>query len=208
MKNLIVLLTVFTSLNAFSSYQIRSQLATIENNEIEKRLILTCSAEETICQQTCNIQKGCILKEVICEDCATQQSQLLHTVLTDVKSKFSTDAKFVNNDYVADFFKSKKFMTVSYDSFLNYFTPEKKEELKKTYESLCYATADGAMMLLTINDNNQLEDLVGTICHYSNGRSLVLPIELNSDFSNKSINYWDRLDPLKLRFDFELKAKE
>lgn len=190
MKNIITLLFVFFTIPAIG-YQLRSQIATTQNDELEKRLIMTCQPEETICQQTCGIQKGCILPETICQDCATRQSQLFTTLFTDIKSIFKTDPMFIEPAQVAQFFRTKKFMVITYDAFLNFITPEKKLKIKADYESLCYVDVDSAMMLVTIDEQtSQMSDLVGTICHDRQGFSALLPMELNTNFSNKTLDFW------------------
>ncbi|MBC7464986.1 MAG: hypothetical protein H7256_03250 [Bdellovibrio sp.] len=192
MKHLIALIFVFSSLPAFS-YQLRSQIAINQSNELDKRLIMTCLNGETVCQDTCNIANGCILQETICEDCASAKSQLLRTMVTDIKSIFKTDPMFVESVLVSKFFREKKFMTISYDTFLNFFTPEKKDQIKADFESLCYVDVDSAMMLVTLDEKNQMEDLVGTICHDRLGYSSILPMELHPNFSNKTLDFWKNL---------------
>ncbi|MFZ3231050.1 MAG: hypothetical protein WA160_12660 [Pseudobdellovibrio sp.] len=210
MKTLLFLFSITLSLQTFG-YQFRSQITTSPSDEIVKRLILTCKAEETICQEICSIRKGCILNETLCEDCATQQSQVLHTLFTDITSVFRTDVMFVDNKLIAEFFKRKKFMTISYDSFLNYFNPEKKSEIKATFESLCYVPVNDATILTVISDTNNLEEVIGMICHDTDRNAVILPIEMNLNFSNKNLDFWQKLNvesgfPIK-GIDLKVSAK-
>lgn len=192
MKHLIALFFVFSSLPAFS-YQLRSQLELNDSNELYKRVIMTCLNGETVCEDTCGVAKGCILPETICKDCASMANDDLRTMLTNVKMKFTTDPMFVESALVSKFFKEKKFMTVAYDTFLNFINPEDKEKIKATYESLCYVDVDSAMLLVTIDENEKLDKLVGTICHDRLGYSSILPMESNPNFSNKTLDFWQNL---------------
>jgi len=202
MKKLLMAFSlIFLSLQAIA-FSASSKITVSSIGELLKTLSLECSPRDSICQQTCGNPNNCQIPETICEDCATESSALLHTIFTDLPRVFKSEFLAVDQTQVSQFFKTKKFMTLSHDSFLNLFTPEKKNEIKAQFESLCYIQNVGsALLLTTLNEQNQIDQLVGVICRDQKGQSAVLPMQYNPMFSNKRIYFWSTTpdDDLQLK---------
>lgn len=203
----IISIIIFTAISSISfAYEIKTALLLNSNNEVEKQLTMTCKESDVLCLQTCQDQKKCVLPETFCEDCATQKSQVFSMLFTDIESILKTNIVFIDQTVVAEFFKQKKFMTVRYDSFLNYLNPEKKMEIKSKLESLCYVSVHEAYVLTTLDDNNNLNDIVGVFCQDKTNQTVLLPTFFNPLFSKKSMDFWNEFSgaknpPLILKMD-------
>lgn len=191
MKNIFISFSlIFLSLQAIA-FSASSNIKIGPNGELLKTLSLECSPRDSLCDQTCGNPNQCQIPETICEDCATESSALLHTIFTDLPRVFTSEFSSVDQSQVSQFLKTKKFMTLSDDSFLNLFTPEKRSEIKTQFESLCYIQKiSSALLLTTLNEQNQIDQLVGVICEDQKGQSVVLPMQFNPLFSNKRIYFW------------------
>jgi hypothetical protein len=213
MKKIILMIFSFLSLNTTAlALELKSKIAVDPTGEIEKFLEVSCSTKDNhFCQQLCQNPITCKVPEVLCEDCVTQKSQLIYTVFTDVNSIFKADILFIEPVQLMGFLKNSKFISIPNDLFINMFTPEKKEALKKEFEKLCYINVQSATLLATVNEQNQAEELVGVVCQDNLG-SVVLPISLNPEFSNQQSDFWTKLnarigyqtETLKLKMATEL----
>lgn len=210
-KIITLLMFSFLSLQT-TALELKSKIAVDSSGEIEKFLEVSCSTKDnSFCQQLCQNPTTCKVPEVLCEDCVTQKSQLIYTVFTDVNSIFKADVLFIEPVQLMGFLKNSKFISIPNDLFINMFTPEKKEALKKEFEKLCYINVQSATLLATVNEKNQAEELVGVVCQDNLG-SVVLPISLNPEFSNKENDFWAKLnaqigyrtETLKLKMATEL----
>ncbi len=212
MKTIATLMILsFLSLQSLA-LEMKSKILVNGNGEIEKFLEVSCTTKDNnFCQQLCENPVTCKVPEVLCEDCVTQKSQLIYTVFTDVNSIFKANVLFIEPVQLMGFLKNSKFISIPNDLFINMFTPEKKEALKKEFEKLCYINVQSATLLATVNEQNQAEELVGVICQDNLG-SVVLPISLNPEFSNKETDFWTKLnaqigfrtETLKLKMTTEL----
>jgi len=174
--------------------EMKSKISADASGEIQKYLEVVCSSKDNgFCQQLCTNPAICKVSEVLCEDCVTQKSQLIYSVFTDVNSIFKANILFVDQIQLIGFLKSTKFISIPNDLFINMFTPEKKEFLKKEFEKLCYINVQSATLLATVNEKNQADELVGVICQDNIG-SVVLPISLNPEFSNQQSDFWEKLN--------------
>jgi hypothetical protein len=211
-KILPLILVIISSLNV-SALEIQSQLSVQPSGEIEKFLDVTCQKnQKDFCEQLCSSDTYCKIPEILCEDCVTQKSQLMYSLFTDVNSIFKADIMFIEPVQLIGFLKNRKFISIPHDLFINMFTPEKKDQLKKEFEKLCYINVENAILLATVNENNQATDLVGVVCKDTMG-SVVLPVTLNPEFSNNQPDFWQKLnedigyktESLKLKMSMELK---
>lgn len=192
--------------------ELKSKLALGPAGEFQKFLEVSCAAnDKPICNEVCNNDVLCKVPEVLCADCITQKSQLMYSIFTDVNSIFKANMMFIDTAQLIGFLKNKKFLSIPPDLFINMFTPEKKELLKKEFEQLCYIHVESATLLTTVNENNQVDEIVGVICKDTMG-SVVLPITLNPEFSNEQTDFWQKLNTelglpinnLKLKMTTEL----
>ena len=214
MKKIVYLtLMMFISLSA-GALELRSKMSLSDSGELSKYLEVTCTNNTTTCQQLCGNQSICQIPEVLCEDCVSQKSQLMYTIFTDVNSIFKADIMFISEQQLIGFLQKRRFISIPHDIFINMFTPEKKELLKKEFEKLCYINVQSATLLATVNEKNQADELVGVICKDNMG-SVVLPMQLNPEFSKQESQFWDKLntemglraDSLKLKMSMELDQK-
>ena len=213
MKNIIsifALLVLSLELNAF---EIKRKFSTQMTGEFEKFLEISCTAKDkNFCNQLCANDLICKVPEVLCEDCITESSQLMHSVFVDdVNLTYKADIMFIENNQLLGFLKNRKFMSMPYDFFLNKFSFNRKEILKKEFEKLCYINIESATLILTVDDKNAASQIVGVICKDSEG-SVVLPINLNPEFTKQQTDFWQILNveigyqiaPLKLKMSTEL----
>ena len=196
--------------------EMKSKISADASGEIQKYLEVLCTTKDNgFCQQLCTNPVICQVPEVLCEDCVTQKSQLMYTIFTDVNSIFKANILFVEPVQLMGFLKNTKFISIPNDLFINMFTPEKKEILKKEFEKLCYIHVESATLLATVNEKNQAEELVGVICQDTMG-SVVLPVSLNPEFTSQQSDFWDKLnlqigyrtESLKLKMTTELNLRE
>jgi hypothetical protein len=207
MNQLILILSVFLIGLQSEAFSLSSQIAVNTSGELTKTLNLQCESRDILCEETCGHPSLCQIPETFCEDCATASSAILHTVFTDIDKVFKSEFAAIDQAQFSQFFKTKKFLTLAHDSFLNLFTPEKKLEIKAQFESLCYIqNVRSSMLLTTLTEENQVDQLVGVICQDQKGQSVILPIQFNPLFSNKGINFWSNPNdaPLKLKMAEEL----
>lgn len=213
MKKIILALSTVLFALCTNAVELKSKLTLSDNGEMQKYLEVTCQPNSTVCQNLCGQQQICQVPEVLCEDCVSQKSQLMYTIFTDINSIFKADIMFISEEQLIGFLKRRKFISIPHDIFLNMFTPEKKELLKKEFEKLCYINVESATLLATVNSRNQADELVGVICKDKTG-SVVLPMQLNPDFSKQQTDFWDKLnieigmraESLKLKMDYELSS--
>lgn len=209
-KIFIALSTVLFTISTYS-VELKSKFTLTDTGEMYKYLEVTCQSQSNVCQNLCGEQQTCRIPEVLCEDCVSQKSQLMYTIFTDINSIFKADIMFISDEQLIGFLKKRKFISIPHDIFLNMFTPEKKELLKKEFEKLCYINVESATLLATVNSRNQADELVGVICKDKIG-SVVLPMQLNPDFSKQQADFWDKLnteiglraESLKLKMEYEL----
>lgn len=197
-----VLVSIYLPLSA-QAFSFSSQISVSAAGELTKTLNLQCSPKDTLCLKTCDNAYLCQIPETFCEDCATASSAILHTVFTDLTRVFKSELIAIDQNQISQFLKTQKFMTLSHDSFLNLFTPENKQEIKAQFESLCYTkNVQTSLLLTTLNEQNQIDQLVGIICQDQKGQSVILPMQFNPLFSKKRIEYWSLPTeaPLKLKF--------
>jgi len=213
MKKIFLALSTVLFALCTNAVELKSKLTLSDNGEMQKYLEVTCQPNSTVCQNLCGQQQICQVPEVLCEDCVSQKSQLMYTIFTDINSIFKADIMFISEEQLIGFLKKRKFISIPHDIFLNMFTPEKKELLKKEFEKLCYINVESATLLATVNSRNQADELVGVICKDKTG-SVVLPMQLNPDFSKQQTDFWDKLnieigmraESLKLKMDYELSS--
>lgn len=212
MKQILTLLILSLTSFQLMALEMKSKLSVDATGDLDKYLEVSCTSKDSdFCQQLCLNPVTCKVPEVLCEDCVTQKSQLIYSVFTDVNSIFKANIMFVEPAQLLGFLKTTKFISIPHDLFINMFTPEKKESLKKEFEKLCYLNVQSATLLATVNAKNQAEDLVGVVCQDALG-SVVLPIGLNPEFSNQQSDFWDKLnvqigfhtEGLKLKMTTEL----
>ncbi len=211
MKTLITIILLALTVQTFA-LDMKSKIAVDATGEIQKYLEVNCgSNEKNFCHQLCSDSTSCRIPENLCQDCVTQKSQMMYSIFTDINTIFKSDIMFVENQQLLTFLKSKKFISIPHDLFINMFTPEKKEALKNEFEKLCQIRVQSATLLATVNEDNQADQLVGVICQDAMG-SVVLPISLNPAFANQQPNFWENLnaqigqttDGLKLKLTTEL----
>lgn len=199
MINLFITLALMLFSFSTHAFIFSSQMTVNSLGELSKTLNIQCSSHDNFCYQTCGNKSQCVITETFCEDCATASSAILHTVFTDLSRVFKSELTTVDQIHLSQFFQTKKFMTLSHDSFLNLFTPEKKIEIKREFESLCYIqNIQSVLLITTLNEQNQIDQLVGAICQDQKGQSVVLPMQYNPLFSNKRIYFWPENDDMQL----------
>lgn len=189
----VILLTILTA--SAQAIEIKSKIALLTSNEVQKFLEVRCDQKNSgFCENLCANAASCEIPEIICEECVSQKSQMMYTVFNGVESIFKANIMNVEEAQLLNFLKTKKFMSIPHDTFLNMFTPQKKEQLKKEFEKLCLINVQSAVLLATIDEKNQADELVGVICQDTMG-SVVLPVEMNANFSQQQAqNFWNKLN--------------
>ncbi len=208
-KHFLLLSSIAVTLLALPGYSFTfsSKIAVDRNGELKKTLTIECTAQDSLCQQTCEYSSRCEVSETICEDCATSSSAVLRTVFTELPQIYKSELLPIDQKQISQFLKSQRFMTISDDSFLNLFTPENKQELKSQFMHLCFVrNIQSVVLITTIDQQNHIDQLVGVLCQDELGQSVLLPTQYNSLFTDKKINYWSLPDqmPLNLKLIREL----
>jgi hypothetical protein len=211
---LTLLLTTFSISGWAIDYN--SKLEISSNGEINKYLEVTCNKNEsTFCSRLCANESSCAIPETLCQDCTTQKSQLMYTIFTDINSMFKSSSQSIQDAQVVQFLKTQKFLTITSDSFLNWVTPENKDALKLEFNKLCSNTAIDSTLLVTVDNQNQADQLVGIVCR-NNQQASIAPVTLNPEYSLQNSNFWGvvnhqiaaETETLKLKLSIELqKAK-
>lgn len=191
-KLIYLIFTLQLCVQAFA-YDVASKITIDEKGAVQKYLQLTCSSKENLCKKLCKNSTECKIPEVLCQECATQKSQLLYSVFTDVNSVFQADVEFISEEQFVGFLKNRKFISIPHDLFLNMFTPENKEVIKLEFERLCVTDVSKAILLATVNSKNEADELVGVMCKDDYG-TLVLPMHFNLNYSNKKSEFWNKLN--------------
>ncbi len=216
MHKLILTLLLITFSATGWAIDYNSKLEITSNGEISKYLEVTCNKDEsTFCSRLCANNSTCSIPETLCQDCATQKSQLMYTIFTDINSMFKSSSQSIQEAQIVNFLKTQRFLSITSDSILNWVTPENRDSLKIEFNKLCSNNAIDSTLLVTVDSQNQADQLVGIVCR-NNQQASIAPVSLNPEYSLQNTNFWglvnnqiaNETETLKLKLSTELsKAK-
>ncbi len=213
MKFILLLITFFLNTQIAYSAQFKSDLKFDLLTGLSKKLIITCDNQEQLCTELCAKQDACHFEETLCADCGTEKSQEVHMIYNQLDNYIEATSQIVSSHDLGYFLNNKKFLTISYDFFLNYFNPESSSDLALVFNNICKTQSVNNLILVEIEEQkNTISSIVGAICTDEHGFSLLRNITLNSNYSTESDHYWRKINQeyniaistFKLRYDFNL----
>ncbi len=196
MKNFILfILLISTTVYSQAAY-FESVVGFSDSQVLEKSIVISCTANDKICVETCGNSHYCKVIESICEDCATIKNQTLYWAYVEKKKLFQIDEIYDIGAHKASlFFKNEKFISLTAHSFLNILTPENKQQLDIEFNNLCGPHSENTIILGTVSADSKLDQLVGIICHNEFGGT-IRPLKLNpeyfEDFSQR--RFWAEIE--------------
>jgi hypothetical protein len=213
MKLIVPLIFIFFSHLGYA-FQIESITDFDASGDIVKNLKFNCRANEIFCQNLCENKTECTIAETICQDCMSPKEQVVYSAFNEITTYLKTDLMGLSDTLITHFFKTRKFISLTHNSFLNYFNPEEQESIQKTFNSLCrIKSPQKSLLLAVVNENKSIQAIIGAACTDQTGNTVILPMINNPNFTAQPSNFWQNLarevkeDPmqnLRLKLSFNL----
>ena len=194
MKKFILIFFLIMSQNLLA-YKMHSQISFSAETGLSKNLIIDCTEGELLCKKTCDNVVNCIVPEVLCTDCASEKSHEMNTIYSSKADEYFQSGRVItSDDAISYFLKNKKIMTISYDLFLNFFTPELSSEISVVFNNICGNSSNKNMMLAEINsETNSIEAIPGIICANSEDNAELHELVFNPKYSVQKNEFWKAL---------------
>lgn len=205
--------------NLAQAFNIESLTDFNAQGDIIKNLTITCEKDDTFCISLCEAKDQCVIPETICQDCMSPKEQVVYSAFNEITTYLNTELSGISNQLVIYFFKNRQFMSITHNSFLNYFNPEEQSEVQKSFNQLCRIKSPRQSFLIaTINPNKGIEAIVGIACTDAFGKTSIFPMINNPNFTGTQSNFWQNLAQqarnnhqfsdrvLRLKMDTELRS--
>ena len=193
MKKTFIIMILFFSQTIFA-YKMYSKMSFNVTTGLAKNLVIECSASDQLCQKTCGLDKMCIILESICTDCASQKNHEMNMLYSSNASDFFQSKDKINDDIIAYFLSQKKIMSISYDLFLNYYTPELSNEIAIIFGSICQNGSNENLMLAEIDSNTlSIVSIPAIVCIDAAKNAQIHELAYNPLYSSEKINFWQQL---------------
>ncbi len=217
-----VILSLFFILMAFDAHavSISSLLETNSAGELEKQTIVRCNAADAeLCQNLCSDSNTCIQPEELCTDCVGLKNQTLRTAFTDLPYLYRRSNKKLSSQELLRFLQRTDHMLLNYDSYLNIFNANKKDQIKDQFLAFCriqtgpnvFDNISEALLIVSLSENQQPDQFVGILCTNQKSETSIFPLAFNPEYSKQPIEYFNSIinneDGLKLKLSLELSLK-
>lgn len=194
MKKFILVASLIMSQNLLA-YKMHSQISFTAETGLSKSLIIDCSEGELLCKKTCDNVVSCIVPEVLCADCASEKSHEMNTIYSSKADEYFQSGRIITSDNAISYFlKNKKFMTIGYDLFLNFLTPELSSEISIVFNNICGNNSNKNLMLAEINsETNNIQAIPGIICADPDENAQLHELIFNPKYSLQKNKFWKAL---------------
>lgn len=212
-----ILMLIFC--NIAQAFLIESVTDFNAQGDVIKNLTFTCEKNEIFCKSLCEVKAHCVIPETICQDCMSPKEQVVYSAFNEITTYLNTELSGISDPLMIYFLKNRKFMSITHNSFLNYFNPEEQSEVQKSFNQLCHIkNPQQSFLIASINQNKGIEAIVGIACTDAFGKTSIFPMINNPNFSGQQSNYWQNLAQqarvniqyddrvLKLKMDVELRS--
>lgn len=208
----IIIMTLFLAVTGHA-YRIETQVGENDQQEISKLTVVRCSASEKFCQNLCGETNECSIPETVCNACVSNRDQKLRTIFTEAAYIFRAEAFGIDDSQLIKFLRIGKYLLIPPDYFLNIFNPGRVERIAESFAALCPGGSSSALIIGTLNEDNELDQYVGVICQSVLGNSQIFPLSYNPEVSKERLSFWlpvnqqiqeQVTDSLQLRLSFSL----
>lgn len=194
MKKIILIIMLFVSQNLLA-YKMYSEINFSLTSGLTKNLVIECSPVDQFCKKTCGNSLVCSIPESICVDCASQKNHEMNMVYSSKASDYYQSKDLVvSDDIISYFLANKKIMTVSYDLFLNYYTPELSNEISIVFNSICKNNSNQNMMLAEIDSETMnIQSIPAVVCIDTDKNAEIHELTFNPMYSTEKNYFWQAL---------------
>jgi len=146
---LIFLFTCFLQSSAFANFSINETWS----SDLRPQVQVECAVYTNLCQELCNNQKNCTLKNSTCKDCISTGVKMNY--LFSAFGKDMTSSKEIVSTYeFVDFLLKGSFLAIGPNTIYNQFDSAQSEALIEKFSSMCPNKNKNPTVFFSIESKN------------------------------------------------------
>lgn len=151
----------------------RAQISEVHwNDQYQKELHITCSAQEEFCKVICDASSFCVIEEKSCTSCIGSNLPM-HHLFTELGRSVRSHLNPVSFDSLANLIKSGNFATFSARDVYNVIDGYSSIGVFKKFESLCPGESLTQLIFVELAPlSRRLHKVKYVSCQYEDGSAL------------------------------------
>lgn len=189
MKTLVfLLLAALITLEGASAAQVKYFTYKNKSEELVNITVVHCNENEAnLCQYMCGRKEWCSREELQCTNCAGPNDLFLRLLFTRIQDNFVvTDEVWPNSNMIV-YLADEYYVLVNYQSVFNFYKSWGSQEIQMDFQTFCPAGDEEPIFIISLNEKNQPQDVVGVVCSDEHGQSYVRVIR-DKNINNQSDN--------------------
>lgn len=124
------------------------------SDQFKKELIMTCSAEDKLCESLCSASSACTIQEGPCRDCIGT-SVTMNFFISELGHLIQRSGNPLSSYVLFDLIKGKDWATLTYDDVYNIIDPIQSIKVMKRFEALCPIESISQIVFLRLNPKSR-----------------------------------------------------
>ena len=134
---------------------LHAQVFTINWNEnFQKEIMMTCSAEEVFCEKFCSAASTCLFQEGFCRDCIGTSLRLNH-ILSELGQSIQNSGERADVPSFMSLLKSQQLISLTAQDVYNVIDPIQSIKTLKKFEALCPGESLSQIMFIRVNPKSR-----------------------------------------------------
>ncbi|WP_413580649.1 hypothetical protein [Bdellovibrio sp. HCB288] len=177
MKSFLFAAFVLFQTSSASAFVVESGYVQKLGGQYSKATKISCDASSSdYCRQICGDSKQCQRLEPFCRNCAGTTSPLLRQLFTELSRVFSIQTKLSDLRSLVNFLSGGRYVLLDLNSVFNYYTPVGGEAFQAELAQFCGASANQALLAVSLDEVNQPQKLNYVLCRDESGKTAAFDV--------------------------------